>query len=504
MTATDAQVRLMMRERRQGRTQEQAAAKANLRNRRTVRKYEQLGQLPSELKQLRTYRTRANPFAADWPELEAMLQEAPELEAQMLFMWLCERHPGQYAEGQLRTLQRHVSAWRALHGHKLLTLEQVHRPGEVLQTDGTAMNALGITLQGQAFPHLLIHSVLPYSNWEWGRVAQSESLVAIRLGLQSTLAHLGHVPAIHQTDNTTAATHHLGAESRTAAQAARGYNAEYVQLLAHFGMQPRTIHIDSPNENGDIEAANGTLKRAVAQHLLLRGNCDFDNLAAYEDFLFRIMDQRNRLRQARLAEELAQMKPLTAPLWPAMQELQPRVSSGGTIRVLHNIYSVPSGLQGKIVKVRIYEWQIEVWYANQCVETFPRVPGSNRHHINYRHVIDSLLRKPGGFRDYRYREDLFPKPIFRQSWEALNVRLAPAQADRVYLRILKLAADGFESEVAARLEQLLASPGSWDDRSVAAQLPGGQPALPALLPATVNLGEYDQLLLGAEGCDVTA
>jgi hypothetical protein len=226
MTMTDAQVRLMMKERRKGRTQEQAAAKANVQDRKTVGKYERLGQLPSERKQPRTYRTRVDPFAADWPELEAMLQEAPELEAQVLFTWLCERRPDQYAEGQLRTLQRHISAGCALHSHNLLTLEQVHRPGEVLQTDGTSMNALSITLQGQPFPHLLIHSVLPYSNWEWGRVAQSESLVAIRLGLQSALAQLGHVPALHQTDNTTAATHQLGAEARTAARAERGYNAE--------------------------------------------------------------------------------------------------------------------------------------------------------------------------------------------------------------------------------------------------------------------------------------
>jgi hypothetical protein len=61
MTATDAQVRLIMRERRKGRTQEQAAVKANLRSRKTVSKYEQLGKLPSELKQARTYRTRPIP-----------------------------------------------------------------------------------------------------------------------------------------------------------------------------------------------------------------------------------------------------------------------------------------------------------------------------------------------------------------------------------------------------------------------------------------------------------
>ncbi len=50
MTATDAQVRLLMKERNQGKTQEQAAVKANLRSRKTVAKYEKQGKLPSELK----------------------------------------------------------------------------------------------------------------------------------------------------------------------------------------------------------------------------------------------------------------------------------------------------------------------------------------------------------------------------------------------------------------------------------------------------------------------
>ena len=57
MTATNAQVRIMMRERQKGKTQEQAAASANVRSRKTVAKYEQLGRLPGELKQRRNYRT---------------------------------------------------------------------------------------------------------------------------------------------------------------------------------------------------------------------------------------------------------------------------------------------------------------------------------------------------------------------------------------------------------------------------------------------------------------
>lgn len=502
MTVTDAQVRLIMKERINGKTQEQAAVKANISSRKTVQKYEQLGQVPSELKQPRKHRTRPDPFVADWAEVEKRLEEAPELEAKALFEWLCERDGTKYQEGQLRTFQRHISNWRALNHSQMLSLDQVHQPGEVLQTDGTCMNELKVTIQEEKFEHILIHSVLPYSNWEWGRVAQSESLLAIRLGLQSTLIKLGYIPQAHQTDNSTAATHKLGLEGRHKGLQERGYNEEYLQLLAHYGLEGRTTHIASPDEDGDVESSNGSLKRAVEQHLLLRGSRDFASIAIYETFLFGIMEKRNAGRQQKLAEELAVMKPLLVEPWPHMRELNVRVGNNGILRVGANGYTVPSGLKGKRVSVRVFEWQIEVWYANQHVETLARLTGANRYHINYRHVIDSLLRKPGGFRNYRYLEDLFPQEVFRQSWEVLKAYMPPRKADMVYLRILKQAAIGLETDVAQALTLLLATKTPWDDNTLADLLQRPtQQTIPDLIPQRVNLSIYDQLLQ-PEACNV--
>ena len=56
------------------------------------------------------------------------------VEAKALFEWLCDEHPGKYEEGQLRTFQRRVSHWRAQHCEQVAILEQVHHPGEVMQT----------------------------------------------------------------------------------------------------------------------------------------------------------------------------------------------------------------------------------------------------------------------------------------------------------------------------------------------------------------------------------
>ncbi len=125
-----------MKEIQKGRTQQQAAAKANLRDRGTVAKYAKSGKLPSEMKEPRTYRTREDPFVADWAEIKVRLEALPDLETKVLFEWLCDKHPGRYRTGQLRTLQRRVRHWRARHVGKVVSLPQTRRPGEVLLTDG--------------------------------------------------------------------------------------------------------------------------------------------------------------------------------------------------------------------------------------------------------------------------------------------------------------------------------------------------------------------------------
>jgi hypothetical protein len=479
-----------MRERQKGRTQEQAAVKANIKSRKTVARYERLGKLPSELQQPRQYRTRADPFGEDWDQVEQMLSDAPELEAKTLFEWLCEQRPGQYQEGQLRTLQRRVADWRALNQQKVAVLEQVHHPGEVLQSDGTWLSELGITIAGEPFAHILIHCVLPYSNWEWGAVAQSESLVAYQRALQKTFFKLGAVPRYHQTDNASAVTYQVRGQ-----KGERDYNAGYLALLHHFGLQPRRIHVGCPEQNGDIESSNGGLKRALRQHLLLRGSKDFATLEAYEQFIETVMGQRNQGRQDRLDEEMAVMQPLRAQALPAYRQVRLKVNRAGLIRVQNNSYSVPTSLIGHRVTVRIYEWHLEVYYGQKKVEAMARLVGQQKQQINYRHLIDSLLRKPGGFRNYRYREALFPGLVFRQAWEQLEQWYSPRKADLTYLRVLRLAARHSESEVAVALHLLLANPNRWTELDVEQLLqPQVRAEHPAVAPPEINLAQYDHLL----------
>ena len=161
MGTTDAQVRRLMEEMQRHGAIGLAAMRAGM-DRKTARKYVRAGKLPSELRKPHTWRTREDPLAADWPALEAMLREAPELEATTLFHHLVGRRPDAYRPGQLRTLQRRVRQWRAQRGpEREVFFPQAHRPGEAMQSDFTHATVLGITISGEPFAHQLCHSVLP-------------------------------------------------------------------------------------------------------------------------------------------------------------------------------------------------------------------------------------------------------------------------------------------------------------------------------------------------------
>ena len=453
----------------------------------TARKYLRAGRLPSELAGPRTWRTRADPFAADWAELRARLADAPELEATTLFEDLLRRKPDGYTPGQLRTLQRRVKQWRAQDGPpKRIFFPQVHRPGEAMQTDFTWASALGITIGGEPFPHLLCHPVLPYSNWEWATICQSESMAALRRGVQAALGRLGRAPTYHQTDNSTAATHDL----RTGK---RGFNAEYEALVQHYGMKPRTIEVGEKEQNGDVESLNGVLKRRLEQHLLLRGSRDFATVAGYEGWLQACLEAANRSRAPRLAEELAVMRPLPAARLPEFIEHDVRVTAWSTIRVKHNAYSVPSRLAREVVRVRIFDERLEVFFGGEPQLTVARLQGRNGHRINYRHIIWSLVRKPGAFERYRYRDDLFPTLAFRRAYDALCAAQAVRTAEVEYVRILHLAASTMETDVGQALERLLAAGTVPTAEQVRALVSPEAPEVPALAAGTVDLTEYDGL-----------
>ena len=203
MTCTKEQIRKFMRY-RNTHSLEAAAAKAGM-SENSGRKYLKQGgkQLP---KLERDYRTRKDPFADVWSQLEEMLSNDDGLEAKTLLEWLLEAYPNKYRAAHLRTLQRRVSEWRALRGpSKDIFFQQILLPGAQSQSDYTWCNELGITIAGQPFQHLLFHFMLPYSRWETASIAFSESFESLTEGYAAAVKELGAVAPDHRTDNLAAA-----------------------------------------------------------------------------------------------------------------------------------------------------------------------------------------------------------------------------------------------------------------------------------------------------------
>jgi hypothetical protein len=486
---TDAQVGLLRQRLMEDKTQETAAATAGM-SVRSARKW-QAGPLPSATKKERDWRTRPDAFAAVWTSLIVPLLVADTkrvLEAKTLIEMLQEKQPGQFEAGQVRTLQRRMRDWRAVNGpDKEVFFEQKHVVGREASIDFTHCEELGVTIAGQPFPHLLFEFVLSFSKWLWACVAFAETFEALVGGVQGALWELGGVPLVLRSDNLSAATHELKLTG------GRTLTVRFRGVLDHYDLRSTRIQPGESHENGVVEQRHYRTKSALAQALLLRGSADFASEADYRAFVARIVAKQNRDVHAALDEEKKHLRALPSSAVPGYTIIPSKVRKWSTIRVGKKTYSVPSRLIGHDVEARLHPDIVEVYFGTELVLSMPRLHGEHDHRIDYRHVIWSLVRKPGAFARYRYREDLFPSLVFRRAYDSLVTRRGD-RADVEYVRILHLAASTMESLVEKALADLLAADAAFDYAAVQALCAPTPSAFPFVAIGVPDLGVYDSLL----------
>lgn len=421
-----------------------AAQKAGI-DRKTARKY--LAEENPFHPTSHDWRTRPDPFGQVWPELESMLNIQPRLEAKTLFEYLLRKYPGTFQEGQLRTLQRKIKTWKGLNGApKEVFFSQVHKPGELCSSDFTNMDDLKVTIQGSLFSHMLYHFVLTFSNWESATLCYSENFESLSDGLQNALWRLGGVPSCHLTDNLAAAVNNHTHQLK--------FGARYQTLLDHYGLAGARTQPNSPNENGDVEQAHYRLKGAVDQALMMRNSREFSSIDEYTKFLQDLILYRNASRSERFKEESGFLRELPENRLQDASVVFARVGKGSTVSVKKTIYSVPSRLIGEQVEVRLLSSTVEIWFQGKQVEVYPRLKGERKARIDYRHIIDWLIRKPGAFENYRYKDELYPTSTFRAAYDFLT-EANPQGCVKEYLGILKAASQDGEERINNILKKLI-------------------------------------------------
>jgi hypothetical protein len=448
------------------------------------------GALPSQTKRERHWRTRPDVFKEVWDTDVVPLLERDqdgELEATTILAELQRVHGDRFGEPLLRTLQRRVHEWRAHQGPtKEVFFEQQHVPGREAAFDFTDCAELKVTIGGEPFAHLLFQLILSYSKWRFVELAFSETFEALVRGLQHALWDLGGVPETLRSDNLSAATHEIPSGGRE-------LNRRFAAVLDHYGLRSTRIEPGKSNQNGVVEKAHDRVKTAIAQALIVRGSRDFSDVSQYAEFVEAIRLQLNRSAGDRVTQERAALKCLPKTHLPNYTQYEAVVRKWSTIHFGRRTYSVPSRLIGCCVEVRQHAEVVDVFYRGKLTASMPRLRGDRAHRIDYRHVIWSLVRKPGAFARYRFREELFPTLTFRRAYDFL-VRTRGERADLEYVRILHLAASTLQSTVENALAALLERDVRLDYAAVKAIAAPETPAIPDIKIPAPDPTAYDSLL----------
>lgn len=436
---SDQQVFLFMVERR-NHTQAVAAAKAGI-SERSARRIEKDLRLPSQKKRTRHWRTRADPLEQFWPRVEELLQ----IEG-IIAVTIFEALQDEFGEDAVpdkvrRTLERRIARWRALNGaEKEIFFPQHHEIGRQGLSDFTVCDSLRVTIAGAPFDHRLYHFRLACSGWEHAAVVLGgESFAALSEHLQDALWKLGGVPAEHRSDSLSAAYKNLDVDAQ------RDFTRSYEDLCSHYGMLATRNNRGVAHENGSIEGPHAHLKRRLDQALRRRGSRDFVSIEAWREFVEAEVAKQNRRRAALIDQERRALRSLPARRTTDFAMLSVDVTRNGTVSIERVLYSVPSRLVGQRLHAHLYDDRIELFLGPDRVMTTPRVRvkfPARAHHIDFRHVVANLRRKPGALRHLVYRDALFPNHAYRRAWQAFDAQLDARQACRDAVALLDIAARG--------------------------------------------------------------
>jgi hypothetical protein len=435
----DQQVFLYMVQRRHH-TQVVSATKAGI-SERSARRIEKDPRLPSQKKRERHWRTRPDPLEQVWPRVEELLKIEGIISVTIFETVQDEFGEVAVPDGVRRTLERRIARWRALNGgEKEIFFPQHHAIGRQGLSDFTVCDKLQVTIAGEGFDHRLFHFRLAFSGWEHAAVVLGgESFSALSEHLQDALWKLGGVPAEHRSDSLSAAYKNLNADAQS------DFTRSYADLCKHYGMCATRNNRGEAHENGSIESPNGHLKRRLDQALRRRGSRDFASIEAYRRFVADEVTKQNRRRATLINEERGKLKPLPTRRTTDFTLVSTDVSRNGTVSIDRVTYSVPSRLVGRRLHAHLHDDRIELFLGPDPVMTTTRVRikhPARGHHIDFRHVISNLRRKPGALRYLVYRDALFPTHAYLRAWQALDATLDARQACRDMVALLDIAATG--------------------------------------------------------------
>ena len=149
----------------------------------------------------------------------------------------------------------------------------------------------------------------------------------------------------------------------------RPFNDDYLALMRHFGMTPRTTAVGAKEQNGDVEASNGVIKRRLEQLCWCEAAATSRTATAWQSFIDEALRKANAGAQsARRARTSRRCASSTSRSCPSTSRKTSWSASGAPCGVKHCAYSVPSRLIGQMLRVRVFEDRIEAYFAGNAMQ----------------------------------------------------------------------------------------------------------------------------------------
>lgn len=425
-----------MNSRKQGDKQTVSAAKAGI-SERSGRRIE--AEPPRKATPPRSYQTRKDPLNGAFEQfMVPLLMKEPSLQPTTLLDELMEVRPNEFDLSCLRTVQRRVKRWLATEGpEKEVIFLQRHEAGVQGTSDYTHLKNVEITIRGEPLKHILYHYRLVFSGWTYVKVVLGgESFESLSTGLQNAFWRCGGVPKEHRTDSLSAAfKNHTQEQMLT---------DRYANLSRYYDFTATKNNTGVAHENGAIEASHGHLKRRIEQKIKLRESHDFASFEEYQSFIDSIVNKINRNCKKRFEQELPTLQALPSRRTNDFSEQYVRVNSSSTVTIKRVLYTLPSRLIGERLLVHLFDDHLNFYLGHIQLLSLDRdyaSGGSRERHVNYKHVIHSLAKKPNAFKNSQIREGLIPDGDFSLIWKILTAELTTDSACHYMVELLLIAAN---------------------------------------------------------------
>ena len=450
-------------------------------SKRTVIRYLKQGKIPTYK---RTSPTKKDPLDGFYDFIKETLEETPTLSLPELYVLLDEKG----YQGSERTLRRKTKKLRDKLAQKEVFFQRAPTPGEVIEGDFTELH---LSIGGVKRVVYLWVSSMPYSNAFFATPFYHQTFECFALGSALAFEEFGGVAKKFRLDNMSpAVTKILKGKERLVTQ-------RYAAFQQHYGFFQDFCNPASGNEKGNVESNNKWLKRKILNSISVN-KLSFKDLNSFQEFVWKLCRDHNEKDQVQKKFNEEILAPLPKSRFGCFSSEVAKVSKYSLFSVgkSGHSYSAPSQLIGLRLEARVYPNKIELIDRDEVVASHKRLYGPRGlASIQIEHVLDGLLRKPGAVNDWKHREVLFKRPVWRKFFEEMK-GTGVSNPNKTYLACLKLMAKHGEDNLTVAMEMAMEEGLELNNRSLKDLLEQESFNVYEMKPLEVDLGEYDQLLTG--------